>query len=392
MKKWLWCVKSVVAVCLIIISGWQSVWAQSGGMAGNFLTLTHGARAFGLGGNGLAIADDASALYVNPGMLGTISDGQLNATLAKLKFDRRYYDFAFVYPFNALGNFACGWTQLSVDGIVGRDQDGFITNKFSDFQSAFTLGYGRMIGEVFSVGISGKFLYHSLAGYSATGSTIDVGTAIYIGDYLTVAGAFKNIRGNLNWQTKTKYSEAIPTSIGIGAAYYDAFKLKNLMLAADFNLTGSQSSSYHIGAEYIIKDLVIVRSGYSHEGLSLGAGLMYGPLKLDCSYTPEKFSNGARLHFTINWLISPLIAAEPSSEALPPSLIEPPVQQTAEPTLYKETGARQRVVILEGPLKGEQAEVISSDTVNRTITVRLLALPGSEPIVISSDKVKFIEQ
>jgi hypothetical protein len=360
-------------------------------MAGNYLTLTSGARAFGLGGAGLAITDDASALYVNPGMLGVISAGQLNATLAKLKFDRRYYDFAFVYPFDAIGNFACGWTQLSVDDIVGRDQDGFISNKFSDFQSAFTLGYGRMIGEIFAVGISGKILYHSLAGYSATGSALDIGTAIYWGDYFTVAAVFKNIQGSLKWHTKTKYAEAIPSLIGVGAAYYDAFKLPNLMLTTDINLTGSQSGVYHAGLEYIIKELLIVRSGYSQEGLSLGLGLIYGPLKLDCSYVPEKFSDGARLHFTLNWLISPFSPSQVSTPAPPPA-IEPPTSPTAEPTLYRETSARQRVVILEGPLKGEQAEVISSDTINQTVTVRLLALPGSEPITISRDKVKFIEQ
>lgn len=390
MKRWLSCAKLgwLVGIQLMFCS-LQSL-AQTGGSAGSYLRLTDGARAFGMGGTGLALVDDASALYVNPGLLGIITDAQLNATLVRLKYDRRYYDFAFVYPFEAIGNFACGWTQLSIDDIIGRDQDGFITNKFSDFQSAFTLGYGRMIGELFSLGITGKFLYHSLAGYAATGSSFDLGAALYIGDYFTVAGAFKNIRGTLNWNAKSHYNENIPTSIGLGVAYYDAFKLKNLLLAADFNLTGAQSSRFHCGAEYVVKDLLLLRTGYNGEGISLGGGFMYGPLKFDCSYYPEKFSASARLHFTFNWMISPRSESE-NVPATAPSPPPAPVPQTATPSIYKETTTKQRVVILQGPLKGEQAEVVTSDPVNRTITVRLVALPGSEPITISVDYVKFLE-
>ncbi len=366
-----------------------TVLAQTGGAAGSFLTLTAGARAFGMGGAGLAVTDDAMALYVNPGMLGIISDGQLNATLTRLKFDRQYYDFAFVYPFNSIGNFACGWTQLSIDNITGRDQDGFITQKFSDFQSAFTLGYGRMIGDLFSLGISGKLLYHSLTGYSATGSSIDLGVTLYIGDKVTMAGAFKNINSSLNWNAKSRYSETLPTIIGMGAAYYDPFGLRNLLLAADFNLTGSKTSDFNCGAEYIIKDLILLRSGISRQGLSFGAGLMYGAFKLDCGYYPEKFSDGARLHFTLNWLISPQSAPE-SAEVTPP-VIEIPQTQPAQPTIYREIQPKKMVLILQGPLKSEQAEVISTDPVNRTVTVRLISLPGSEPITISMDHVKFLE-
>lgn len=377
---------------LCLLCWWSTVGAQIGGSAGNFLTLTWGARSFGLGGTGLAIADDASALYINPGMLGIISDGQLNATLARLKLDRSYYDFAFVYPFAEFGNFACGWTQLSVDDIIGRDKDGFITQKFSDFQSAFTLGYGRMIGDLFSLGVAGKFLYHSLAGYAATGSSIDLGAALYIGEYLTFAGAFRNINGNLNWNTKSHYSESLPTNIAFGAAYYDLLGIKNLMITADFNLTGRQTSRFHAGAEYILKDILILRTGYNTAGLAFGAGIMYGPLKFDWGYTPEKFSGGARLHFTLNWLISPIGSSEEKVTSAPPPSLEPRPTPTPTPsTIFQETGVKQRVVILEGPLKGEQAEVLSTDTTNRTITVRLLALPGSEPITLKLEYVKFIE-
>lgn len=367
--------------------------AQTGGNAGSFLGFSSGARAYGMGGVALAMCDDASAIFVNPGMLGIQTDVQINATLARLKYDRQYYDFAFVYPWGNIGNFGIGWTQLGVDNIPGRDRSGYITQNFSDLQSALVLGYGRMIGDLFSLGLNGKFLYHNLAGYAANGSGLDVGMALYLGDYITLAGSIRNISTTIKWNTSSRLEESFPTLIGAGVVYYDPLGVKGLLLASDFTLTGGSNSTYGLGAEYIFRDLLIARTGFCREGLTFGAGLMYGAFKFDFSYTPEKFIKSGRLHFTLNWLISPgeVASAPPVSEInLPPQ-----TKPATPPTIYQESTAKtankQMVLIMEGPLKSEQAEVIRINEANRTITVRLIALPGSEPITLNIEQVKFLE-
>lgn len=392
LKKWLFCdnphqIKPVAIICLLIMIATTGR-AQVGGDAGTFLNLSSGARAYGLGGAGLSITDDASAIFVNPGMLGIQTDVQLNATLARLKFDRRYFDFAFIYPYGSLGNFAIGWTQMGVDDIPGRDQNEYITQNFSDLQNAFVLGYGRMIGDMFSLGLTGKFLYHSLWGYAATGAGLDLGIALYLGDHLTIGGAVKNINSSIKWNTDSQLKETFPTLIGAGVAYYNPFNVQGLMLTGDYSLVGGSNSTYGIGTEYIFKDLLIARAGYCRDGLTFGGGIMYGAFKLDCGYTPEKFSDGARLHFTFNWLISPSeTAAAPETETF-----TPPQTAPASPTIYQESTTRkQMVLIMQGPLKSEQAEVIRVDQTNQTVTVRLISLPGSEPITLNLDQVKFLE-
>jgi len=393
LKKWLSCVNRRICVIGLALSLSGAAVAQTGGQAGTFLGLTSGARAFGLSGTALALTDDASALFVNPGMLGVLADIQLNATLARLNLDRRYYDFAFVYPMNNIGNFALGWTQFGIDNITGRDQNGFITQKFSDLQSAFNLGYGRMIGELFSIGLSVKLLYHNLAGYYATGNAIDIGTAIYLGDHFTIGGVFRNVNSSLKWNTNSQYRETYPTQIGMGLAYYDPLNIRNLLLATDFFLTDNKLSHYSLGAEYLIKDMVAVRGGYANNCIAFGGGILYGPMKLDIAYTPEKFSGGSRINFTLSWFISPGAGAEVSEEEPVIEPVEvPPAQPPAQTQEYRPTPVqKQRVTILSGPLKAEQAEVIRVDENARTITVRLLSLPGSEPITLGLDQVKFIE-
>ncbi len=397
MEKWLFYVKSHPARrrqapiflfwCGMFLSAGLRLQAQTGGGAGVFQYFTAGARAYGLGGAALATADDPSAVLVNPGMLGMQTDVQINATLSRLKYDRKYYDFTFVYPYGNLGSFGFGWTQLGIDNIPGRDQSGFITQSFSDLQSAFVLSYAHMIGDIFSLGISGKYLYHSLAGSAAKGNGFDLGMALYLGDYITIGGAIKNIGTSVTWNTGSKLEETFPTQIGLGAAYYDPLGLKGLMLTGDFNLIGGKESAYGFGSEYVFRDLLIARVGFCKEGLTFGGGIMYGAFKLDFGYTPEKFSNSSRMHFTLNWLITPgLLTAESSApETTPRPEVSPLPESRIAPV------SRQIVVIIDGPLTSEQAEVISIDESNRTIVVRLIALPGSEPITLGLDQVKFSE-
>jgi len=401
LEKWLFCVNSPSLIRIKSLTFWESVFiftallltgagglqAQTGGEAGTFQYFTAGARAYGLGGTGLAIADDPSAVFVNPGMLGIQTDVQVNATLSRLKYDRRYYDFCFVYPYGNLGSFGIGWAQLGIDDIPGRDQSGYITQNFSDLQSAFMLSYAHMIGDVFSLGVSGKFLSHSLAGNVAKGNGFDIGMALYLGDYFTIGGAIKNIGTSITWNTDSKLEETFPTQIGLGAAYYDPLGLKGLLLAGDFNLIGGKDLTYGIGTEYVFRDLLIARAGFCKEGLTFGGGIMYGAFKLDFGYTPEKFSNSSRMHFTLNWLIT----SEETAAALPAPETYTPPAATPVPARQESSAQKRRVEIIDGPLKSEEAEVIRIDESNRTVTVRLVALPGSEPITLNLNQVRFIE-
>jgi len=379
--------KRILAVLLIIFLFTPLLYCQSGGLPGSFLNLSLGARSVGMGGASISLVDDATSVFINPGMLGTLYDVQFNTTLGKFQFDRNYYDLSLAYPLGALGNFGMGWTQFSIDDIVGRDKDGYTTHTFSAVQSAFVFGYSRMIGNRFSLGVSAKYLRHSLEGYSANGVTFDFGTAFFLGDFITIGGAVKNISSSLKWNTRSGLEEKLPMAIGLGVSYFDPFGIPNITLASDLNLVVGEFAGYHLGGEYVFKDLLIVRGGYFENGLTFGAGVMYGGLKLDFAYSPETFGNASRLHFTLNWVISP---AEVVYEA-PGQYPEETAPITPKPEKKEVKGKRSIVLIVDGPLKFEKAEVIKTNVANNTITVRLLALPDSEPVELRLDQVEFVK-
>jgi len=366
----------------------ETVYAQSGGSAGTYLSLNNSTRAFGMGGVAIACTEDASAIFVNPGMIGMLYDGHFNATLAKMGYDRDYFDMAFSYPLNSWGSVGLAWTQLSVDNIEGRDQDGYVTQNFSDLQSALMLGYSKTIGDNFSLGLTGKYLYHSLAGYSAKGVSIDIGSSIYIGDRITLGAVFRNLNSSLKWNTSSKLKETIPTQVGVGISYFDLFNVPNLLVATDLHVQGGDFLGYQVGAEYIVRDMVLIRGGFSDRGVSYGAGLQYAGFKFDMAVAPENFGNISRTFFTLSWRFGKQ-SEEAYESSVIPAVMPPPVQQSVPAPVTTET--KNIVLITDGPLANERAEVISQNPNDKTITVRLLALPGSDPITLTMDQVKFLE-
>ena len=227
MEKWRFSdkqIKILSGLILVCLFSGLSV-AQSGGSAGSYFSLNNSSRAFGMGGAAIASTEDATTVFVNPGMIGMLYDGYFNASLARLGYDRNYYDIAFTYPLDSWGSLGLGWAQLSIDNIEGRDQDGYVTQNFSDLQSALMLSYSKSIGGNLSLGVTGKYLYHSLAGYSAKGISFDIGSAIYIGDRITLGAVFRNLNSSLKWNTSSKLKETIPSRIALGISYFDLFNI-----------------------------------------------------------------------------------------------------------------------------------------------------------------------
>lgn len=373
----------LIAVTLFVFS---IGYPQSGGAPGEFLKLSLGARSVGMGGSAIGLIDDASSVFINPGMLGIVYDVNFNTTLGHLQFDRSYYDFSLAYPADWLGNFGVGLCQLGVTDISGRDQYGYFTQKFSSIQNAFVFGYSRMVGNTFSLGLSAKYLSHSLAGCSAKGTSFDAGLAVLVGDYITIGGVIQNVTSSLKWSTDSKLEEELPMKIGLGVSYFDPFGVPNLIVSSDIGMSNGEFSKYNFGAEYVIKNMFIVRGGYSNESYAFGGGVMYGGLKLDFAYTPEPFGGVSRLYFTLNWLISPGVfeyEEEPYREGVEPLMPEPEVELEEE--------KRSIVLITDGPLKFEKAEVIKTNVANNTVTVRLLAIPDSSPIILRMDQVRYIQ-
>jgi len=117
----------IFSFCCILLLGSNLVRAQFnsnvskvGTIAASFLEIDVGARAVGMGGAFVAVADDATAIFWNPAGLSRLKSSE--AIIIRTNWlVETYFDFAgFVSPLGRWGTVAASITSLSTDEMDVR--------------------------------------------------------------------------------------------------------------------------------------------------------------------------------------------------------------------------------------------------------------------------------
>lgn len=282
---------------------------ETGGYAGAFLQGGIGARAIALGNTFSAIADDGSALFWNPAGLPLINRYELSI-MHSMMFEDRAKNYASVnLPMDGLA-VSAGWLGFNVSDIQERNNQGQLIGHFSDSENLFLLGAGVTIISNrlmrFNLGFTGKYFYHSLYNFQATGFGGDVGGLFR----MKVPGLIKaigvgvvaqNIGSNMQWDTESNYEAVIPMTIRAGAMVDMA--LLPFRVTVDMEKHEKQDMRLHYGAEYGILNTIFLRAGMNDTKLSAGAGLKLGfastRFLVDYAFTTDDISEQPMHYFTL---------------------------------------------------------------------------------------------
>jgi hypothetical protein len=302
--------------------------------AGAFMEVGAGARALGMGGAFVAVANDASTVFWNPAGVSGFEKRQALFMHSERFGDLVNYNFgAYVQPTGLLSaereaGFGFALQHLGVDDIVVTNHLGMVDlngngiiddgedyltlngeridpddygmlpresdNSFA-LLSTFGLntGYGRVGGTL-------KLIYtNSIAGYSSTGIGIDIGYLYrdLLVERLDFGLKLQDATGTyLSWSSGR--NEYIVPMVKIGAAYKIISKAMKgsllLVLDSDFYFdnrktasqywVGRASADVHAGAELSFQDKVMVRGGADSGNWTAGAGLRVSFLGFDYAY------------------------------------------------------------------------------------------------------------
>jgi len=284
--------------------------------AGEFISLGVGGRALGMGGAFVALANDVTAGYWNPAGLSHINYPQIS-----LMHDEQFgslvnYDYgAVALPFGSNASLGLSIIRVGVDDIAntqhaGVDANGNLTydqnqwvrvdpdlvTYFNAADWAFYFTYSKKEADDFSYGANVKIIRRELGENSATGIGFDVGLWYTPLDNVLVGANLQDVTTTfLAWDTGT--NELISPTMKVGSAYLiEAFggrfapavdfdvRFENRQYASTFNF-GPVSFDMHTGMEYLFKDAVALRVGYSDvKQLTFGAGVRLPKLNIDYSF------------------------------------------------------------------------------------------------------------
>jgi hypothetical protein len=311
-----------------------------GTTAAKFLAIPVGARALGMGGAFVAVANDASAMYWNPAGMAGLFQSEAVFAHANWLADIDFNYGGVVVPMGDIGMVGVNFTSLSMAEMerTTEDRPEGTGQFFSAGSFAIGVSYAKRLAEWFSIGGNVKYINEHIWNSSATGFAVDVGTLFttpfpgvkfgvaisnfgtkmrITGDDLLVQEDITSNNGNnpnINANLTTDAFD-LPLNLRIGIAYQPiSDEEKEVTLCVDAAHPNDNSESVSLGGEFSgFQRIISLRAGYkslfaksSEEEFTVGGGLRYevSPgLITKFDYAFEKFGRLENVHkFTVGVL------------------------------------------------------------------------------------------
>jgi hypothetical protein len=265
----------------------------TGTTTANFLKLSVGARAVGMGEAYSGVADDATALYWNPAALTQVVSQSASFMHAPY-LASTFYDYG-AYA-RRIGNhaFGAGVQYFSAGNIDETDENNTPMGSFNPYDLAASLGYGYQFGDAgAALGMAGKFIQSKILD-KASAFAVDLGALSPL-----YARRWRFAFTAINLGSKMKFeqeSENLPLALRLGSS----LRLSEHWISAlDIAFPKDNDPYFALGTEYVWQATeafsLAGRLGYNSltagdisgvTGLSLGTGFGFRSFSFDYAFLP----------------------------------------------------------------------------------------------------------
>jgi hypothetical protein len=291
---------ALAGIAALLVPGVASadIFEKVGTFGGQFLKIGVGARAAGMGGAYVAMADDATSVFWNAAGIARVEEGKSQISLnhanwpAELSFDQVGYVFHMKQIPGAFSVHARALSMKPMEETTAYQPFG-TGRTFDAGMMTAGLTYARSFTDKFSAGVTLNMIHTGLADLSQQTFAVDVGTLYDVG-----AAGMKIGMAISNIGSEEKFIERearIPSIFRVGttATLYSATNQK-LTGSFEFSHPPDNSERVNVGAEYAFRQYLFLRGGYSFnhdaEGVAGGVGFRFpvsvaGMADLDYAYT-----------------------------------------------------------------------------------------------------------
>jgi Type IX secretion system protein PorV len=299
------------------IAGAAQIFEKVGTFDGQFLKISVGARAAGMGGAFVAVADDASSVFWNAAGIARIDTEKSELAInhatwpAEMSFDQVGYVFHLKRIPGAFGIHA---RALTMDPMVETtayqpDPDVGTGNTFDAGMMTAGLTYARSFTDKFSAGVTANLIHEGLAEFSQQTYSFDIGTLYDVGTAgMKIGMAISNIGSEIEFIDRSARIPAI-FRVGTSAMVFQSAE-QQLIGSFEFSHPPDNSERLNFGAEYSFRRYLYLRGGYNvnydAEGIAGGVGFHFpvsvaGQADLDYAFTDMKDLGGVH-RFSLKFL------------------------------------------------------------------------------------------
>ncbi len=307
---------------------------KTGTTAANFLKIGAGSRAIGMGGAFVALANDATSMYWNPGGMAQLRDSELIVNHTQWIADIGYTFIGFAMPIRGAGTLGFNVIAMTMDEMevttYGFEEGTGETFKAGSY--AVGLSYGQKLTDRFGIGATVKYINEFISQSSATGLAIDIGTLFVTpfrgirfgasisnfgqkmqiwGDDLLVQKDIDEIHNGNNESVNAylgtdRFDLPLLLRVGLSGEIIDTPQLR-LTWAVDGVHPNDNSEYLNTGFEVsVLDDLARLRGGFKslymadgEEEFTLGGGLnlpVNRSMQLQADYAYESFIHLRQIH------------------------------------------------------------------------------------------------
>jgi hypothetical protein len=308
----------IASTCLIALwlttaaAGETGSLEQVGTSVANFLNVGIGARAAGMGDAYVAVCEDASALYWNPGSLDRLKQNEIIFQQNQWLVDTQIYFLGAGYRLPGIGTVGLSahfFTSGEIEETTLQQPDG-TGRTFTAQDFALGVAFSRRITDRFSTGIQVKYIQESLALEKASTLAIDIGSVFVtnflnnlrvgmalsnLGGKMKLSGSELSVQYSVNPDYPTKIIRADLTTEEWDIPLFFRFGLATELLkqsayrwtvAAEIMDSRDFIHRLAFGSEFAFWEKVFLRGGYKinsdENSFTFGAGLNYTWAGLNC--------------------------------------------------------------------------------------------------------------
>jgi hypothetical protein len=281
------------------------------------------------------VADDATALFSNPGGLAFLPSSQIMTNTDFWLVNTVDETLLWGFPAGSGLGLALGGQYLSFGSLNGYDDSGASTGTYGADRVNLQAGGGLEIFPQWGLGLEFQTDWNRLDTTTSFDASWGMGLLgclsprFRIGASLSHVGLFSS-------------SQALSTQAQAGCSYlWPLDSRQTLLTALGGGMEGGSDSFLQGGLEYSWAQSLFLRLGYRESfqdnglgglaGLTLGTGLVIGNLKFDYAYLPQGDLGGTH-RITVGYQF-----ASPAPRASPTPIVWPP--PPLPPTNYVEAGA-----------------------------------------------------